>query len=145
MNHRIEDRFWPVRNIVSELNKARNLLTADMDVALAGTDVSSSQVGPLLFLSWGMAHSSAELSKLLCIDAGFVTRLVDRLEGQGLLRRTRDDQDRRVVTLTLTEAGRDAAARIAEIAPAVLNRRLSSFTALELRVLHSLLSKLLDE
>ena len=67
-----------------------------MDVALVGTGVTSSQVGPLLLLSRGMAYSSAGLSRLLCVDPGFVTRLVDRLERQGFVRRTRDNQDRRV-------------------------------------------------
>jgi DNA-binding MarR family transcriptional regulator len=145
MDHYIEDGFLPVQRIVCALSKARALLTAEMDVALVSIGVTSSQVGTLLFLSWGMARSSVELSKLLGIDPGFVTRLVDRLERQGLVCRARDSLDRRVVNLTLTEAGRNAAAGIAKIAPAVLNRRLSSFTSLEFRTLQSLLSKLLDE
>ena len=52
--------------------------------------------------------------------------------------------DRRVVNLTLTEAGRNAATRIAEIVPAMLNRRLSGFTPLEFATLCSLLDKLLE-
>jgi DNA-binding MarR family transcriptional regulator len=145
MDHPIEEGFLPGQNIVFALSKARNLLTADMDVALAGTGVTSSQVGLLLFLSLGLAHSSTALSRLLCIDSGFVTRLIDRLERKGFVQRVRDGQDRRVVNLALTEPGRHAAARIVEIVPAVLNRRLSSFTPLELQMLHSLLGKFLDD
>jgi DNA-binding MarR family transcriptional regulator len=140
-----EESFLPVQRIVFALNKARNLLTADTDVALAGTRVTSSQVGALLLLSRGVACTSVGLAKLLGVDPGFVTRLVDRLERQDLVRRDRNSPDRRVVNLTLTEAGRNLAARIAEIAPAVLNRRLSSFTPLEFETLCSLLGKLLDE
>ena len=95
-----------------------------MDVELAGTGVSTSHIGALLLLYVDLARTSAGLSRVLGVDAGFVTRLVDRLEQQGLVRRDRNRPDRRVVNLTLTEAGRDLAAQIAEIAPTVLNRRL---------------------
>jgi len=140
-----EDSFLPVQRILYALNKARNLLTAEMDITLADTGVSGSQVGALALMYMGMAHSSVELSRLLGINSGFVTRLIDRLETQGLVRRDRNSPDRRVVNLTLTEAGRIVAARIAECAPAVLNRRLSGFTEMEFAALYGLLDKLLDE
>jgi DNA-binding MarR family transcriptional regulator len=145
MSHYREDSFLPVQRIVYALSKARNLLTAEMDVALAGTGVSGSQIGALLLLSVGIARSSVGLSRLLGINSGFVTRVVDRLERQGLVRRDRNSPDRRVVNLTLTEAGRNLAAQIAEIVPAVLNRRLSGFTPLEFASLCRLLGMLLDE
>ena len=145
MSHYREDSFLPVQRIVYALSKARNLLTAEMDVALAGTGVSGSQIGALLLLSVGIARSSVGLSRLLGINSGFVTRVVDRLERQGLVRRDRNSPDRRVVNLTLTEAGRNLAARLAEIVPAVLNRRLAGFTPLEFAALCRLLRKLVDE
>lgn len=145
MSHYREDSFLPVQRIVIALSKARNLFTAEMDVALAGTGVSSSHIGALLLPSLGIARSSVGLSKLLGVDPGFVTRVIDRLERQGLVRRDRNSPDRRVVNLTLTEAGRNLAARIAEIVPAVLNRRLSGFTPLEFATLCRLLGKLLDD
>ncbi|WP_206952561.1 MarR family winged helix-turn-helix transcriptional regulator [Trinickia acidisoli] len=145
MSHTHEDCFFPVQRIIFALDKARHLLTVEMDVALAGTGVSSSYVGALLLLSPGIACSSAGLSKLLGINSGFVTRMVDRLEMRGFVRRERNRSDRRVVNLTLTEAGRNLAARIAEIAPAVLNRRLSGFTSREFATLCRLLGRLQDE
>jgi hypothetical protein len=62
-----------------------------------------------------------------------------------LVRRARNCLDRRAVNLTLTEAGRNAASRIAEIVLAMLNRRLSGFALLEFAALCGLLGKLLDE
>jgi len=62
-----------------------------------------------------------------------------------LVRRARNCLDRRGVNVTLTEAGRNAASRIAEIVPAMLNRRLSGFTPLEFATLSRLLGKLLDD
>jgi DNA-binding MarR family transcriptional regulator len=140
-----DDTFLPVQRISFALSKARHLLTAEMDVELDGTGVSSSHIGALLLLYMGIARTSAGLSKLLGVDPGFITRLVDRLEKEGLVRRDRNRPDRRVVNLTLTEAGRNLAARITEIAPTVLNRRLCGFTPQEFATLCGLLHKLLDE
>jgi DNA-binding MarR family transcriptional regulator len=112
---------------------------------LAGTGVTSSQVGALLLLARGRAGSPAELSKLLRVNAGFMTRMLDGLENKGLLQRSRSREDRRVVNLTLTKAGHAIAARTAEIAPTVLNGRLSRLSRQEFDVLDRLLCKLLGE
>ncbi|QCP50674.1 MarR family transcriptional regulator [Trinickia violacea] len=143
MDYYSQDSFLPFQNIGFALGKARNLLQAEMDVALAGTGITSSHAGALLLLARGAARTPVGLAKLLAVDAGFVTRVVDRLEKEDLVHRARNSLDRRVVNLTLTEAGRKAAARVAEIAPAVLNRRLSGFSPLEFDTLCRLLSKLL--
>ncbi|MGA7813048.1 MarR family winged helix-turn-helix transcriptional regulator [Caballeronia sp.] len=140
-----EDSFLPVQRILFALSKARHLLMAELEVALSGTSVTRSQASVLLLLSQDMAHSSVSLSKLLERDPASATRVVDRLERQGLVRRARNCPDRRVVNLTLTEAGRNAATRIAEIVPAMLNRRLSGFTPLEFATLSRLLGKLLGD
>jgi DNA-binding MarR family transcriptional regulator len=145
MSDHHEDTFLPVQRIVLALSKARHQLHADMDGALAGTGVSGTHIGPLLLLSTGLARSSVELSKLLGFNSGFITRVVDALEKQGLVRRDRNSPDRRVINLTLTDAGRNLAARIAEISPTVLDRRLSGFTPLEFATLCRLLGKLLDD
>ena len=41
--------------------------------------------------------------------AGATTRLLDRIEAKGLCRRVRSQEDRRVVNIELTDAGRDIA------------------------------------
>jgi DNA-binding MarR family transcriptional regulator len=140
-----DDSFLPVQRVVLALSRARNLLSAQTHGALAGTGISSSHVGVLLLLSLGVACTSVALSRLLGVDSGFVTRMIDRLERQGLVRRDRNDPDRRVVNLTLTDVGRNVAARVTEIVPEVLNQRLSVFTPLEFATLCGLLDKLLDE
>jgi DNA-binding MarR family transcriptional regulator len=144
MNRIREDSFLQVQNVGFALNKARNLVRAELDAALAGTGVSTAQAGPLLLLSQGLAGTSADLARLLGVDPGFITRVVDRLEAQGFLRRERDTPDRRVVNLKLTEAGRQVAARFAEIETVVLNRRLAVLTPEEFAALSGLLGKLLD-
>jgi DNA-binding MarR family transcriptional regulator len=145
MSHYRDDSFLPVQRIVFALSRARNRLTSEMQVALAGTGVSSSHVGTLLLLYLGAACTSVALSRQLGVDSGFITRVIDRLERRGLVHRDRNNPDRRVVNLTLTETGQTVAARITEIVPQVLGRRLSVFTPLEFATLCRLLDKLLDE
>ena len=51
-----------------------------------------------------LAHS--ELSRQLSLTSGGITRLIDRLERDELVRRERDTTDRRVYRVALTETGR---------------------------------------
>jgi MarR family transcriptional regulator, organic hydroperoxide resistance regulator len=50
--------------------------------------------------------SQGEVSQRFEVDPSRVTRLAQRLEAEGLLRRTRDPEDNRVVRLHATEEGR---------------------------------------
>ena len=98
-------------------------------------------MGILLALTRGMAGTPFEISKLLGIDSGLMTRMLDRLEEKGLLERSRSIDDRRVVNLTLTSKGRLVSAEIPSIAPEVLNERLKAFTPEEFDEFRRLLQK----
>ena len=50
--------------------------------------------------------SQGEVSQRFEVDPSRITRLAQRLEGEGLLRRKRDPEDNRVVRLYVTEEGR---------------------------------------
>ena len=50
--------------------------------------------------------SQGEVSQRFEVDPSRITRLAQRLEGEGLLRRKRDPEDNRVVRLQATEEGR---------------------------------------
>lgn len=91
------------------------------------------------------ASAPFELSRLLGIDTGLMTRMLDKLEIKGLLERSRSIEDRRVVNLKLTDEGEAIAERLPEIAPVVLNRRLKKFTKAEFEELRRLLNKFLAE
>ena len=70
-----------------------------------------------------------------------MTRAIDRLEGKGLLRRERSQQDRRVVQLVLTDAGRAAAELVPPVLADVLNAHLAGFTDAEWQQLIALLTR----
>lgn len=59
-------------------------------------------------LAWGSMRPTA-LSEVLATGASHVSKIVRRLEGDGLVERTADPTDRRATLISLTEAGQEAA------------------------------------
>lgn len=145
MNHYSPESFSLTQSVGFSINKARNLLVNEMDGALKELDITSQQMGILLSMRRGVATTPFELSKLLGIDTGLMTRMLDKLETKGLLERSRSIEDRRVVNLKLTKEGEAVAARLPEIVPVVLNRRLRKFTKAEFEELRRLLNKFLAD
>ncbi|SEI66714.1 MarR family winged helix-turn-helix transcriptional regulator [Paraburkholderia diazotrophica] len=145
MRHYTKDNFKVRESVGFQLVKARNLIVTEMDAALKELDISGQQMGIMLMLRQKLASTPFELSKMLGIDTGLMTRMLDKLETRGLLVRSRDQEDRRVVNLSLTKDGIAVADQIPEIAPDVLNARLKDFTKAELTELRRLLRKFLGE
>ncbi|WP_121255585.1 MarR family winged helix-turn-helix transcriptional regulator [Nocardioides ferulae] len=67
-------------------------------------------------------RSVTELSRLLDLDAGTLSRLLKRLEAAGLVRRERDRHDERSLAVVLTDEGRALRAQAEEIPVAVVDR-----------------------
>jgi DNA-binding MarR family transcriptional regulator len=145
MNHYTPENFSLTQSVGFSINKARNLLITEMDTALKDLDITSQQMGILLSVHWSVATTPFELSRLLGIDTGLMTRMLDKLEARGLLERSRSIEDRRVVNLELTKEGNAIAVRLPSIAPVVLNRRLKRFTKAEFEEFRRLLNKFLAE
>lgn len=95
-------------------------------------------------------HASVEgvpLSKIceeMVADNSNLTRLVDRLEARGLVRRAPDPRDRRVTLVQLTPEGK---ALIDELRPRhrlYVEQRMSHLSPEELAALHSAMATLYD-
>ncbi|MFM0133084.1 MarR family winged helix-turn-helix transcriptional regulator [Paraburkholderia sediminicola] len=145
MEHYTSDSFSLTQSVGFMLTKARNLISAEVDTALKDLDITGPQMGILLAIQRGLACTPFELSKMLSIDTGLMTRMLDKLEAKGLLERSRSVDDRRVVNLMLTKKGEEIAAEIPNIAPEVLNARLKKFTKAEFEELWRLLNKFIGE
>ena len=144
MKHYTRENFQLTQSVGFHPNRARNSLLMEMDAALRPLDITAQQMGILLSLMRGMASTPLEVSRLLGIDTGLMTRMLDKLENKGLLQRQRSDEDRRVIHLVLTDKGRDVAAQLPHIAPEVLNHRLRNFTETEFSEFMRLLQKFAD-
>ena len=95
----------PDTAILSLLHAAHSL-EAKLEAALSKAGLSSPKYSVLAALvAKGEPISLSELaSKLSCVRSN-MTQLVDRLEADGLVRRTADPEDRRSVKAAITEAG----------------------------------------
>ena len=99
---------------------------------------------PLHKLQMGTATTVAELARECLLDAGAMTRLLDRLEAKGPCRRVRSLEDRRVVNIELTDEGRVAAQQVPEVLSRVQNEHLAGFSEAEWEQLKSYLRRILD-
>lgn len=123
----------------------RNVLGSIRDQAnqrLAAHDLTYVQWLPLYKLAMKEGNTVAGLARELEIDAGAMTRSMDRLEAKGLVRRERSTEDRRVVFLTLTAEGRKVARRVPAVLSEVLNGHLQGFSTQEWVQLQSFLTRM---
>ncbi|HEV2271458.1 MAG TPA: MarR family transcriptional regulator [Steroidobacteraceae bacterium] len=88
--------------------------------------------------------SASDLCKEMTYDAGAMTRMIDRLESKGLIRRARCPQDRRLVYLEVTEQGRAVYPRLRELSMSIQNRFLRGFSRTDARQLEGLLGRMLE-
>lgn len=118
-------------------------LVGQADRRLGVHGLTSAQWGPLLRLQKCGGSTVAELARWLQVDAGAMTRLLDRLEKKELVRRVRSTADRRVVQIELTSAGEAAIVEVPAVLAEVMNAHLAGFTESEWRALKNYLERML--
>jgi DNA-binding MarR family transcriptional regulator len=125
------------------LRLARELRTA-LDQAFGPWQLTSQQAGLLVHVYAGQ-DSPTELARLLGTDGAGMTRMIDRLESKGLLRRGDHPDDRRAKVVALTDAGRELVPDLPAVFDAVAARLVGDQPAAQvLDLLDTLLANLAD-
>jgi DNA-binding MarR family transcriptional regulator len=110
-----------------------------------GVNVTPSQMGILFLLSKDGDKTMSELSTALNIDNSTLTRLADRLVREGFVERIRDDADRRISKLRITENGRAESRKALRITKEINNEIIRGFSEEEIsafvKILESFLKK----
>lgn len=119
-------------------------IVAQVDRRLEVHDLTSAQWGPLMRLRTAGESTVADLARWLQLDAGAMTRLLDRLEKKGLCQRLRSTADRRVVHVALTAEGAAAIAGVPAVLSDVMNAHLAGFSPVEFAQLSGYLRRILD-
>jgi DNA-binding MarR family transcriptional regulator len=91
---------------------------------------------------WGGSLRPSDLAAILERSPNSVSMLVDRMVKAGLVRRTRDKKDRRVVNVTLTSKGEDALKPAVPVGWEFIQRILSPISYKDKRTLASLLERI---
>jgi MarR family transcriptional regulator for hemolysin len=100
----------------------------------AGVEITPSQVALMFLLEQSQGLTMTEISRAVVADNAAVTRLVDRLEGAGLVARTADPGDRRVSLIVLTDQGRRETRAAAQVARSLNQEIKEALTPGELKV-----------
>lgn len=98
-------KLTKVEELADRLHSTAIHLLRQVRVQDAATGLAPARLSALSVLVFGGAMSLNELAKAEQVRPPTMSRIVDALESQGLVRRTTNAQDRRAVVLQATEKG----------------------------------------
>lgn len=135
-------RYDAATSVGHQLFNLMALMRREVDARMAAHGLTDAQWRPLWALKSGRAATAIELARVLSMDAGAVTRMVDRLAAKGLVERVRSSADRRVVHLRLSAEGDATVARVPPVLASVNNDFLRDFSQAEWQQLMSLIARM---
>jgi DNA-binding MarR family transcriptional regulator len=93
----------------TSIMRAQQIVQASVDQALKPFELTFARYEALVLLAFSRrgALPMGKMGERLMIHPTSVTNIVDRLEGQGFVRRQPHDHDRRTTMVEITAAGRD--------------------------------------
>ena len=136
--------FQGSHGVVRLINRLRVEIVDALDRELAKYDITAPQLIVLASIANKEADSAAAICKSISYDPGAMTRMIDRLEQKGLIRRIPHPEDRRAMTLELTVAGKALYPQLLAAKDAVQAQFLRGFSIDEARHLERFLTRMLD-
>ena len=133
----------PRHGVLRLINRARVEMVDAMDRALAPFEITAPQLIVLASVANREADSAAALCKSISYDPGAMTRMIDRLEQKGLVRRIPNPDDRRAMNVELTAAGKALYPQLLAVKESVQAHLLRTFSAEEIHQLESLLKRMI--
>jgi len=126
------------------IGRVRTVLLTALDRELQPYGLAGTQFAVLKNIADQTADTAADLCRILHYDTGSMTRIVDRLEEKGLISRERSRDDRRVVSLRVTTAGRALLPRLRDTAARIVEGMLEGFSAGEVEELQRYLGRMIE-
>ncbi len=111
------DREKRALSAYTKLMRAAESVTARTSRHMAAANLTISQFGVLEALYHKGPLCQRDIATKILKSTGNITMVIDNLEKRGLVRRQRDAEDRRFITIHLTETGKQL---IDEVFPRVL-------------------------
>ena len=133
----------PVRRTLYLIKRVQYKTFLRLEGALQPLGVTTTQFRILTTLSHGKKCSSAELSRMFGVKPQTMIKQIAFLEGNGLIERNLAKGSKRVLEVTMTEAGRVALRACDKAATAVEADIFASFEPGELATYRTLMQKLL--
>ena len=136
------DKTEPLEAFARSMAAASRMWRRYLDLRLRDLDLSQARWNVLFKLSRHEEVTQVELAHSLGIEAATLVRLLDGLEGAGLIERRPSAKDRRAKTLHLTEAACPLIVRMEEISAASRAEILEGISRQDLRIATKVLSRI---
>jgi DNA-binding MarR family transcriptional regulator len=95
----------PYADIYRLVDKMHRLLDSVIQSAISGLDLTIAQFQLLEAVASGKAISPSRCSQAVNLTPSGMTNILDKLESRGLVVRTRENPDRRLITIELLPEG----------------------------------------
>lgn len=105
-------------------------------------DISIPEYRMLTYLQENGPTPMARLAQSIDVSQGWITSMVDRLEKKQMVRRTRSEEDRRIIKIEVLEPGLDTIKKVRELHLQFVRRTLGKFSTEEQVQFNLLLNKL---
>jgi DNA-binding MarR family transcriptional regulator len=97
-----------------------------------GEQLTTDQLYILRYINQKQKVTSTELADVFCVQKSAITAMIARLAEKGLISRTQDSADRRIIYLTLTEEGKELFHKLQDRVFKITNSFISKFDAEEI-------------
>ena len=137
------DRSFQLCRLIGRL-RAEFVTEVEHEMARQGVDLNFTQFVALKLLGHEEPLTPVELARALHYNPGALTRLLDKLEQRGYLKRVPDPVDRRALRLELTAQGKSLRKRVIGYCDAVAEQTFAYTTSREREQLHGVLTRVLE-
>ncbi|MGH8145521.1 MAG: MarR family winged helix-turn-helix transcriptional regulator [Rhodanobacteraceae bacterium] len=137
------DSSFQLCRLVGRL-RAEFVYAVEREMGRQGVELNFTQFLALKLLGHEDPMTPVELARALHYNPGALTRLLDKLEQRGYLKRVPDPDDRRALRLELTVQGKALRKRVIGYCDAVAGQTFASTTARERELLHGALARAVD-
>lgn len=135
-------RSFDIRDSLGYLvSHVRQEWIAALEVELKPFDLTAAQYIVIINVGSARAETPVDLCRVMQYDTGAMTRLLDRIEAKGLIRRVAHGGDRRCVALEMTPAGHELYPRLLQIVVEMNKRALKGFSRDEVQALEEMLRR----
>ena len=125
------------------VSAVRGAIWSAIEAELQSLDVTAAQFVVFNSIARGKGRKIGEFCRLLGYDSGAMTRLLDRIEKKGLIRRVPNPDDRRSFLLELTPESKALFPQAQRKVQAVFKRLLAGFSEEQAAALKQSLEQLL--
>jgi len=129
-------------NTYTKLMRSAETVTSRVSRAMLAADLTISQFGVLEALHHKGPLCQRDIAAKILKSTGNITMVIDNLEKRGLVRRERDSQDRRYLTVFLTDAGTTLIAKVFAGVEASIVKEMAALSKEEQELLGNLCKKL---